>query len=158
FTQESQCYASSAIGDGAYLRMDEHVHAYASLSRNGLNIPQTYILKIEDANNKVVDEWKPTKGEQGVREETAYIISDILSDPKASYFSRKAHEYKGHKYSLKTGTTNDTKDGWLMGYSTQYAAGVWVGYHTRQKEMTGFMENMTRPIWKGWMDAVHDNL
>ncbi len=157
-TQEQQCYASSAIGDGAYLRMDEHVHAYASLSRNGLNIPQTYILKIEDANNKVVDEWKQPKGEQGVRPETAYIISDILSDPKASYFSRKAHDYKGHKYSLKTGTTNDTKDGWLMGYSTHYSAGVWVGYHTRQKEMTGFMENMTRPIWKGWMDAVHDNL
>ncbi len=158
FTQEQQCYASSAIGDGAYLRMDEHVHAYASLSRNGLNIPQTYILKIEDANNKVVDEWKQPKGEQAVREETAYIISDILSDPKASYFSRKAHDYRGHKYSLKTGTTNDTKDGWLMGYSTHYAAGVWVGYHTRQKEMTGFMENMTRPIWKGWMDEVHSNL
>ncbi len=46
----------------------------------------------------------------------------------------------------------------MMGYSTQYAAGVWVGYHTRQKEMTGFMENMTSPIWKGWMNSVHDGL
>lgn len=155
---ETQCYASSSIGDGAFLRLDEHVHAYGSLSRNGLNIPQTYILKIEDVNGKVVDEWQPGKGEQAIREETAYIISDILSDPRASYFSSKAHEYKGHKYSLKTGTTNDTKDGWLMGYSTHYSAGVWVGYHSRQREMTGFMENMTRPIWKGWMDDVHDNL
>lgn len=157
-TTESQCYASSSIGDGAYLRLDEHVHAYGSLSRNGRNIPQTYILKIEDSSGKVVDEWEPEEGEQAVRPESAYIISDILSDPNASYFSSKAHDYKGHDYSLKTGTTNDTKDGWLMGYSTQYAAGVWVGYHTREKEMSGFMENMTRPIWKGWMDAVHSNL
>lgn len=157
-TTEAQCYASSAIGDGAYLRLDEHVHAYGSLSRNGRNIPQSYILKIEDANGKVVDEWEPSEGEQAIRPETAYIVSDILSDPKASYFSTKAHDFNGHDYSLKTGTTNDTKDGWLMGYSTQYAAGVWVGYHTRQVEMSGFMETMTRPIWKGWMDAVHTNL
>ncbi len=157
-TKESQCYASSAIGDGAYLRMDEHVHAYASLSRNGLNIPQSYILKIEDSNNKVVDEWKPSKGEQAVRPESAYIISDILSDPNASYLSTKIQNYKGHKFSVKTGTTNDSKDGWMMGYSTQYAVGVWVGYHTRQKEMSGFMETMTSPMWRGWMNSVHDNL
>lgn len=157
-TKESQCYASSAIGDGAYLRLDEHVHAYASLSRNGLNIPQSYILKIEDSNNKVVTEWKPSKGEQAVKPESAYIVSDILSDPKASYMSSKIQNYKGHKFSVKTGTTNDTKDGWMMGYSTQYAAGVWVGYHTRQKEMSGFMETMTSPIWKGWMNSVHDSL
>ncbi len=157
-TTEAQCYASSGIGDGAYLRLDEHVHAYGSLSRNGVNIPQTYILRIEDSGGKVVDEWEPSEGEQAVRPESAYIISDILSDPNASYFSSKAHDYNGHDYSLKTGTTNDTKDGWLMGYSTHYAAGIWVGYHTREIEMSGFMENMTRPIWKGWMDAVHSNL
>jgi membrane peptidoglycan carboxypeptidase len=157
-TKESQCFASSSIGDGAYLRLDEHVHAYGSLSRNGVNIPQTYILKIEDSKGKVVDEWKPTKGEQALKPETAYIISDILSDPKASYFASKAHNFNGHKYSLKTGTTNDTKDGWLMGYSTHYSAGVWVGYHTRRVEMSGFMETMTRPIWKGWMDEAHKDL
>ncbi len=157
-TKESQCYASSAIGDGAYLKLDEHVHGYATLSRNGLNIPRTYILKIEDANGKTVDEWKPSKGEQAVRPETAYIVADMMSDPRASYFSQKIHSYKGHKYSIKTGTTNDAKDGLLMGFSTHYAAGVWVGYHNRQVEMRGFMETMTRPIWKGWMDRVHDNL
>lgn len=157
-TKESQCYASSAIGDGAYLKLDEHVHAYSSLSRNGLNIPQTYILKITDANNKTVNEWKPSKGEQAVRPESAYIVSDILSDPNASYLASKIQNYKGHKFSVKTGTTNDSKDGWMMGYSTQYAAGVWVGYHSRQKQMSGFMENMTSPIWKGWMNSVHDGL
>lgn len=155
---ETQCYSSSAIGDGAYLHLDEHVHAYGTLSRNGVKLPQTYILKIEDAGGKTIDEWKPTQGEQAVRADTAYIVSDMMSDPRASYFSRKPHVYKGHKFGLKTGTTNDAKDGWLMGFSTQYAAGVWVGHHTGNVEMTGFMENMTEPIWSGWMRRVHDNL
>ncbi len=158
-TKEGPCYASSAIGDGAYLHLDEHVHAYASLSRNGLNLPQTYILKITNSSNKVINEWKPSKGTQAVRAESAYIVSDMMSDPNASYFpaGRKPHRYKNWKFGMKTGTTNDGKDGWMMGMSPQYAAGVWVGNYDR-REMSGTMENMTQPIWQGWMNAAHDNI
>ncbi|MDZ7744905.1 MAG: transglycosylase domain-containing protein [Candidatus Saccharibacteria bacterium] len=157
-TNPGPCYASSAIGDGAYLRLDEHVHAFSTISRNGNKIDQTYILRIEDASGTIVDEWEPTPGEQVVREDSAYIVSDILADPRASYMSRKPHNFNGHRFSVKTGTTNDSKDGWMMGYSTQYSAGVWVGYHNRQVEMTGFMENMTQPILQGWMEAIHRDL
>ncbi len=163
-TKQGPCYGSSAIGDGAFLHLDEHVHGYASLSRNGLNIPQTYILKITDASNKVVDEWKPTKGEQIVRQDSAYIIDDILSDPNPSYFPAglKPHRYTNSqgtwKFGMKTGTTNDAKDAWMMGMSTQYAIGVWAGQHTRRIAMSGSMETMTLPIWNGWMKAAHKDL
>lgn len=157
-TIDTPCYTAAAIGDGAYLRLDEHVHGIGTFARNGLNIPQTYILKIEDASNRIIDEWKPSNGVQAIRDETAYIISDILSDPKASYLARKPHNYKGWKFSYKTGTTNDSKDGLMVGFSTKYAAGVWVGYHNRTVEMSGFMENMTQPILTGWMNAAHENL
>lgn len=157
-TKESQCYGSSAIGDGAYLKLDEHVHAMSTISRNGRLIPQTFILKIEDARGKVIDEWKASEGKQVVRDESAYIVADIMSDPRASYMARKTHNYKGHKFSMKTGTTNDSKDGWMMGFSTQYATGVWVGYHNRTKEMRGFMESMTQPIWVDYMNEVHKDL
>lgn len=161
-TERGPCYASSAIGDGAYLQMDEHIHGYASISRNGVVLPMTYILKIEDATGKTLQEWTQQQGEQVVRPESAYIVADMMEDPKASYFSRKPHRFNGNqgqwKFALKTGTTNDAKDGWLMGFSTQYAAGVWVGYHNRQVEMSGFMETMTQPIWEGWMQEAHRNL
>ena len=158
-TVEGPCYASSSIGDGAFLHLDEHVHGYSTFARNGLNIPQTYILKITNSSNKVISEWKASKGTQAVRPDTAYIVSDMMSDPNASYFpaGRKPHRYKGWKFAMKTGTTNDGKDGWMMGFSPKYAAGVWVGYHTRQKVMGGTMENMTQPIWQGWMNQAHDN-
>lgn len=160
FTNESECYASSAIGDGAYLKLDEHVHAYSSLSRGGKVIDQKYFLEIKDSSGKAIP-VKTKEPKQAVRPDTAYIISDMLSDPRASYMSRKPHRFNGGqgewKFAVKTGTTNDSKDGWMMGYSSKYAAGVWVGYHNRRVEMSGFMENMTQPIWQGWMQDAHTN-
>lgn len=157
-TQEGPCYGSAAIGDGAYLHLDEHVNGYATISRLGSYIPQTYILKITDSRGKIIDEWKQPKGKQVVKADSAYIVTDILSDPNASYLrsDRKYHRYKGWNFAIKTGTTNDAKDGWMMSYSTKYAAGVWVGHHTGNVEMSGAMENMTQPILRGWMQAAHD--
>lgn len=157
-TKTSKCYTAAAIGDGAFLKLDEHIHGIATLSRNGLNIPQTYILKIEDASSKVVEEWKPSQGVQAVRPDTGYIVSDMMSDPKASYMASKSHTYKGWKFGFKTGTTNDSKDGWMVGMSTQYAVGTWVGYHDRTKELSGFMETMTQPIVSGFMQKAHEGL
>lgn len=160
YKQQAPCYASSAIGDGAYLRLDEHTHGYATLSRNGLNLPQTYIMKVEDPSGKNIPdlEWKPSKGTQAVNPESAYIVTDMMSDPNASYLPNKIHRYKGWKFGAKTGTTNDSKDGLMMMISTQYAVGTWVGYHNRQKVMSGFMETMTLPIVNGWMQTMHANL
>lgn len=157
-TTRADCFASAAIGDGAFLRLDRHVHGMASISRNGRTVPQTYLLKIEDSEGRVLDEWEPTAGEQVVRDEAAYIVADMMADPNASYMSRKPHRTNGWDFSLKTGTTNDSKDGWLVGFSTKYAAGVWVGSHNRQVEMSGFMENMTQPIWQGFMEQAHQGI
>ncbi len=159
FKKETQCYGSSAIGDGAYLHLDEHVNGYATLSRMGVYKPATYIKKIVDAKGKDISlAERPTK--QVIKPDSAYIIDDILSDPNASYLrpDRKFHNYKGWKFGIKTGTTNDAKDGLMMSFSTKYAAGVWVGYHNRQREMSGAMENMTQPIIQGWMRGAHDGL
>lgn len=155
---ETQCYASSAIGDGAYLYLDEHVNGYATMSRLGMYLDKTYILKIVDDKGKTVDEWKQPAGEQVMRPDGAYITADMLSDPRASYMRTKAQSYNGWKFALKTGTTNDNKDGWMMGTSAKYAAGVWVGHGHRQVAFSGFMETMTLPIWQGWMNEAHNGL
>ncbi len=157
-TTETQCYASSAIGDGAYLYLDEHVNGYATMSRLGQFIDKTYILKIVDDKGKVIDEWKQPKPEQVLRPDAAFITADMLSDPRASYMSNKAHHFGNWHFALKTGTTNDGRDGWMMGTSTKYAAGVWVGHYSRQITLTGFMETMTLPIWQGWMNAAHKDM
>ncbi len=156
--QETQCYGSSAIGDGAYLHLDDHATGLSTIARGGQQIPHTYILKITDSAGKIIDEFKQPQGKQAIKADTAYIMSDMLSDPNASYLSRKFHRYKGWNFAVKTGTTNDAFDGLMASWSTQYTAVTWVGYHTRNKAMSGFMENMTTPIIRGWMEGAHDAL
>jgi len=159
-TKTTQCYGSSAIGDGAYLHLDNHVNGLATLGRLGNAIPATYILKITDSDNKDIYTWTQPKGKQVVKAESAYIINDILSDPKASYLSgaMKFQNYKGWKFAVKTGTTNDNYDGLMTSWSTQYAVVSWVGYHTRNKELSTGMERVTGPLTKGLMEYAHDSL
>ncbi|HSX07864.1 MAG TPA: transglycosylase domain-containing protein [Candidatus Saccharimonadales bacterium] len=172
-SDETQCYTSSAIGDGAYLHLDDQVNGIASIARMGVAIPRTYILKITDSSNKVIDEFKQPTGKQVLKPDTAFIMNSMASDPRASYlpgnctdtsctplssFGYKFHRYKGWNFAVKTGTTNYAFDGLMESWSTQYTAVTWVGYHTRTVAMTGNMETMTEPIVRGWMQGAHDML
>ncbi len=165
-SDETQCYGASAIGDGAYLHLDQHVNGVASLGRMGLSIPQTYILKITDSAGKTIKEWKqPKKGDkdvkQSVRQDAAYIVDNMASDPNASYLPfgyYKWHNYNGWRTAVKTGTTNNGFDGLMMGWNTQFAVGSWVGYHTRNQSLLGAMEYSTTPLTRGFMTAALDSL
>jgi penicillin-binding protein 1A len=155
---QKQCFGSSAIGDGAYLHLDEHVNGLATFARLGKQIPLTYILNITDSGNKTIYKWKQPKPKQVIREDTAYIINDILSDPKATYLrsNYKIQNWNGWKIAVKTGTTNFNFDGLMTAWSTKYAVASWVGHHTRNVEMTsGGMEAMTSPLTQNWIkDAL----
>lgn len=158
-TKKTQCYGASAIGDGAYLQLDNHVNGFASLARLGKSIPRTYILKISNASDKAVYQFKQPEGKQAVRQDSAYIIDNMASDPNASYLPYgyyKFHRYKGWDFAIKTGTTNNGFDGLMASWSTKYATVAWVGHHTRNVEMSGFMEYMTAPIIRTWMQGAHD--
>jgi membrane peptidoglycan carboxypeptidase len=158
---ESQCYASSAIGDGAYIHLDEHVNGLATLGRLGVEIPQTYILKIDDASNKTIYQWTQPKGTQVIKQDTAYIVDNMLSDPRASYLTTayKFQNWEGWDNAVKTGTTNNNYDGLMTSWNTQYAVASWVGYHTRNQALVaGHMEYLTEPLTKGWMEGALTDL
>ncbi len=160
-THTAPCYGSSAIGDGAYLHIDEHVNGLSTLARLGNYIPRTYILQIDDASGKSLYKWTQPQAKQVISPDAAYIVDDMLSDPNASYlpYGYKFQHYNGWKFAVKTGTTNDNFDGLMTSWSTQYAVVSWVGYHTRQKELTaGSMELVTEPLTRGWMEGAHDLL
>lgn len=159
------CYGSSALGDGAYLHLDDHANGLASLSRLGVAMKKTYISKIIDANNQEIEMHK-REGKQVIRPDSAYIVNDMAADSRASYLrglnncagACGFHDYKGWKFAIKTGTTNDAYDGLMASWSTRYATVAWVGHHTRTIDMSGSMERMTAPIVRGWMQGAHDQL
>ncbi len=160
-TEKTQCYGASAIGDGAFLHLDDHVNGLSTLARLGNAIPRTYILKITDASGKTVDEFKQPAGKQAIKADSAYIVNDMASDPNASYLpaSYKFQNQKnGWKFAVKTGTTNDGYDGLMTSWSTKYAVVSWVGHHTRHVTLKASMETLTQPLTRGWMEAAHADL
>lgn len=160
-TRKAPCYGASAIGDGAYLHLDEHVNGLATISRLGKWLPRTYILSITDASGKNIYKWSQAKSEQVASKDATYIINDILSDPNASYlnYSQKfQHQGNGWHFAVKTGTTNNKYDGLMTSWSTKYAAVLWVGHHTRNQAISTFMSKITEPIVRGWMETAHKDL
>ncbi len=172
-TQTTQCYGASAIGDGAFLHLDDHVNGLATLGRLGKAIPHTYILKITDAASKTVYQWKQPIGKQVIKEDAAYIVDNMASDPNASYLpgscsattctplargGYKFHRFNGWNFGVKTGTTNDGFDGLMTSWSTKYAMVSWVGNHSRRVNLNTTMENLTEPLTRGWMEFAHNNI
>lgn len=171
-SETTQCYGASAIGDGAFLHLDDHVNGLSTLARLGNAIPRTYILKATDASNKVKYQWTQPKGTQVIKQDAAYIVNDMASDPNASYLpgscsatdctalnrgGYKFHRFQGWNFAVKTGTTNDGYDGLMTSWSNKYAVVSWVGNHTRHVTLTTSMEALTEPLTRGWMEYAHAN-
>ncbi len=160
----TQCYGASAIGDGAYLHLDDHVNGFATLARLGTAIPKTYILKITNAANKTIA--LPTyKPRQAIKADAAYIVDNMASDPNASYLppAYKFQHTNGWEFAVKTGTTALNYDGLMASWSNKYAVVSWVGNHTRnvditQKVPSTTMELLTEPITRNLMEAAHVGL
>lgn len=165
-SDETQCYTAASIGDGAYLNLDNHVNGVASIARMGKAIPQTYILKVTNSSGKTLKEYKQPTAKQIIKPDTAYIVSDMAADPRASYlrgscneqncYGAKFHRYKGWKTSIKTGTTNDKYDGLMVAWNKKFSAGIWVGNHTRTVAFGGQPETMTGPIMREFMLGALD--
>lgn len=165
---EVQCGAAAGIGNEAYTTLADHVNGIASISRMGQSIPQTYILKVTNASGKVLKQFEQPKGKQVVKQDAAYIVTNMAADPSASYLSghcstttctgMKFHRYKGWDNAIKTGT-NENLDGLMMSWNTKYTAGIWVGNYDRSGWKDGTQpEYMTDPIMKAWMEGAIDNL
>jgi membrane peptidoglycan carboxypeptidase len=122
---------SVGLGSGE-VRLNEHVQAYASFARGGKTKEEVTILKVAKSNGEVLEEWKDKEGQQVLNPENAYLINNILSDASARSPLFGGLESNltipgGVKLAIKTGTTNDKKDGWIMSYTPDIATGVWVG-------------------------------
>lgn len=165
-SEDCQDILSTAIGDGGEIRLDEHVNGYATFSRGGKYVPQVYVLKVLDSKGKVIrDNTKEPVGEQVLDPQIAYIITNILSDPSASFFRNTRYNARqvlldyddvGIPTAIKTGTTNAAENGWMMGFTPTIATGVWVGNHANTSTTSGYMETLTGPIWGEYMRRVYE--
>lgn len=152
---------SLTLGGGEVMMTDMNV-AFGVFANMGIKQPLTSILNVTDRNGKVLDEYKYVPGDRVLSRETSFIISNILSDDGARsmvFSSGSLLNIKGHpEVSVKTGTTNDLRDNWTIGYTPDFVTSVWVGNNDNTK-MSGVVSGTTgaAPIWNKVMTYILKN-
>lgn len=140
------------LGGGDVSLMDM-TSAFSVIANYGRKVPPVAILKIVDFEGNVIYEYQPPAPEQVIRAEHAFLMSSILSDNEARawMFGRNSLLNLPFQVAAKTGTTNDFRDNWTMGYTPDLVTGVWVGNadYTPMVNTTGLTG--AAPIWSSFM-------
>ena len=130
---EVQVGLASAIG-GCGVKQVDLVNGYASLARQGVYKPQSSVLEVKSYSGEILQKWSDIAGDQIVDSQSAYIVSDILTDDSARSDLSGRHatgmDIPGVKTATKTGTSDKgglAKDIWMMSYSPALTMGVWLG-------------------------------
>ncbi|MFA5124820.1 MAG: PBP1A family penicillin-binding protein [Patescibacteria group bacterium] len=156
FNDRSRFGLSIVLG-GAEVKLLEHTAAYATLATDGIKHEVNPILKIEDKNNKIIEEFKD-KNEEIIDAEVARQTNDILSDDSARAYifgSGSRLVLPGRPAAVKTGTTNDFHDAWTLGYTPSLACGVWVGNNDNAAMKAGADGSViAAPIWNNYMSEA----
>lgn len=146
-------YGLSLTLGGGEVTLLELTNAYATLANQGRRLPPVAITRILDHTGNQVYEYQVPPFEQVARPEHAYLLSSILSDneARAPMFGRNSLLNLPFQVAAKTGTTNDFRDNWTLGYTSDLAVGVWVGNadYSPMQNTTGL--SGAAPIWADFM-------
>ena len=153
-------YGLSLTLGGGEVSLLEMTGGYAVIANGGVRIPPVAILKIVDFKGNMVYEYLPPNGEQVLRPEHAFLMSSILSDNAARLPTFGANSILNLPFqaAVKTGTSNDSRDNWTLGYTPDLAVGVWVGNadYTPMENTTGVTG--AGPIWAEFMTFAINHL
>ena len=153
FEDESRYGLSLTLGGGE-VKMTEMATAFGVFANGGDRIDLIPILKIEDSQGRVLEEFKQKAGERVLSPETSFVISHILSDNgarSAAFGASSQLVVKGKTVAVKTGTTDDKRDNWTIGYTPSYLVVVWVGNNDNTPMNPAITSGVTgaAPIWNG---------
>ncbi len=149
-------YGLTLVLGGGEVSLLELTGAYGVFAAEGVRNPPTALMRIEDSNGVVLEEFKP-RPERILSENVARQISDILSDDKArqpTFQPGSLLNVPGYQVATKTGTTNDYKDAWILGYTPNLVVGAWVGNNDNTPMVRRVASLIAAPIWNNYMQKV----
>jgi penicillin-binding protein 1C len=153
-------YGLSLTLGGGEVSLLEMTGAFSVLANGGRFVPPVAISRILDHNGNIVFEYQAQPGEQVIRPEHAFMISSILSDndARAPMFGVNSVLNLPFPAAAKTGTSNDFRDNWTLGYTPDIALGVWVGNadYSPMKDISGLTG--AAPIWSDFMQFAIQQL
>ncbi|MAF25398.1 penicillin-binding protein [bacterium] len=157
--KDSSDYGLSLTLGGGEVRMTDMAVAFGVLANSGVKQELSAIWQITDKNGEVIKKYEYIPGDRVLSRETSFLISDILSDDgaRSMVFGRGSKlNIKGHpEVAVKTGTTNDMRDNWTIGYTSDYVVTVWVGNNDNSK-MSWVASGISgaTPIWNEVMSYL----
>ena len=149
----------SLVLGGREVRLLDLAAAFGVLANQGRATDSISILKVTDSKRKTLFEYRETEGRKVLDEGITYIISDILSDNgarTAAFGSNSVLNIPGKQVAAKTGTTDEKRDNWTVGYTPSYVVGVWVGNNDNSVMSPVVTSGVTgaSPIWNKIMTRV----
>ncbi|HMP67315.1 MAG TPA: transglycosylase domain-containing protein [Candidatus Paceibacterota bacterium] len=158
-------YGLTLVLGGGEVRPLDMASAYGIFATEGLKHPQTAILKIEDSKRNVLFEKRNEIADRVLSSNVARMITDILSDNTArapAFGSNSLLFFPNNDVAVKTGTTNDYRDAWIVGYTPNVSVAAWAGNNdnsSMEKRVAGFI---VAPMWNEFMQVIlekrnHDN-
>jgi len=162
-------YGLSLTLGGGDVTLFEMVGAYAVFANGGVRVPPVAIARVEDSEGRIIEEYQVPQGEQVISPQHAYLITNILADNQARTpaFGPDSVLKLSRPAAVKTGTTDDWRDAWTIGYTPPppsvppiggmiegLVCGVWVGNsdNSPMKDVSG--RGGAGPIWHNFMEEA----
>jgi len=142
---------SMTLGGGEVKLLDI-TSAYGVFANGGLRQDPVSILKVEDAKGRVLYQFQQPQPKRVLSADVCFLISSILSDNDArkdTFGERSYLVIPNHTVAVKTGTTDDKRDNWTIGYTPSAVVGVWVGNNDNSPMNPALASGITgaAPIW-----------
>lgn len=153
-------YGLTLVLGGGEVRLIDMTYAYSVFANGGVKAEPRSILKIEDSRGAIIQETA-TQTNRVLEENVAYMISDVLSDNVARtplWGSNSLIHFPNRDVAAKSGSTNNLRDAWIMGYAPNIAVGAWVGNNDNQAMGGGLSGLITTPMWREFMDVALEKL
>ena len=150
-------FGLSLVLGGAEVKLLDMVSAYGVFANDGLRQASSFILRVEDVEGNILEEYKP-KEERVIEPQIARMISNMLSDNKtrtAVFGPNSSLYFPDRPVAAKTGTTQENRDAWVLGYTPGLSVGVWVGNNdntSMTKQGAGI--SAAGPIWHEFLAKV----
>lgn len=149
-------YGLSLVLGGGEVRLVDEVSAYGTFANDGVRHNHRAIVKVETKAETLFDAGEQeSRGEQVLDAQTARVVTNVLSDnaARALVFGTNTPLQLGSRpVAAKTGTTQEFRDGWTLGYTPSLAAGVWVGNNDNSPMNNRSDSGLTAaPIWNAFM-------
>jgi penicillin-binding protein 1C len=153
-------YGLTLVLGGGEVRLLDMTYAYGVFANEGVVATPRSILRVEDSRGNIIDENK-VETKRVLDKNVALMISDVLSDNVARtplWGANSLVNFPNRSVASKTGSTNNLRDAWLMGYAPNIAVGTWVGNNDNSPMGGGLSGLIVTPMWRKFMDLALEKL